>query len=547
MQELTSRSQWIALQEHFESIRDVRMADQFAADPERFERYSIDACGILLDYAKNRIDERTMQLLNELAQAVDVAGEARRMFEGQNINNTENRAVLHSALRRPAGDELMLDGENAVDAVHEVARRAAAFTDRVRNGEWKGYTGKPVRHIVNIGIGGSDLGPLMVCEALRPYASDELQMHFVSNVDGSHIAEALAAVDIESTLFIVASKTFTTLETIANAKAARQYLLDAGASDADIAKHFVAVSTNSAAVADFGIDRDNMFGFWDWVGGRYSLWSSIGLSIRLAIGNEHFDAMLDGAHQMDQHFITAPMAANMPVTLALLGIWYGNFFAARSQVVAPYDQYLHRFAAYLQQLDMESNGKSVRADGEPLTYQTGSVIWGEPGTNGQHAFFQLLHQGTDLIPVDFLAAVETHKPVADQHRMLLANCLAQSEALMTGKSREVVEAELAASGLDASAIAALAPHKVFAGNRPSNTLLYQKLTPAVLGSLIALYEHKVFVQGKIWGVNSFDQWGVELGKQLASTILNEMQAGEAGEHDSSTVALLRRCINGAQA
>jgi glucose-6-phosphate isomerase len=543
MQDLTSRPQWAALRDHFDTTRNLQMADQFAADAGRFERFSVEACGILLDYSKNRIDEQTMRLLVELAEAVDVAGQARRMFDGEKINNTENRSVLHTALRRPSSDTLQVDGENAVQAVHEVAARSAAFTDRVRSGEWTGYTGKPVRHIVNIGIGGSDLGPLMVCEALKPYASDNLQMHFVSNVDGSHIAEALAAVDIESTLFIVASKTFTTLETIANAKAARQYLLDAGAAEADIAKHFVAVSTNAAAVADFGIDRDNMFGFWDWVGGRYSLWSSIGLSIRLAIGNQHFDEMLDGAHQMDQHFASAPLASNMPVIMALLGVWYRNFFGAGSHVIAPYDQYLHRFAAYLQQLDMESNGKSVSADGEPVACQTGPVIWGEPGTNGQHAFFQLLHQGTDLIPADFLAAMQTHKPVADQHRMLLANCLAQTEALMRGKSRDVVEAELKASGLDADAIASLAPHKVFAGNQPSNTLLYRKLTPEVLGALIALYEHKVFVQGKIWGVNSFDQWGVELGKQLASTILGEMQAGVVGSHDSSTTALLQRCID----
>jgi len=515
------------------------MRDMFAQDADRFNNFSASACGIFLDYSKNRISRKTLDLLMALASARGVAEQARRMYSGERINATEDRSVLHTALRQARGTEVIVDGKEVIADVHAVSDKIAAFTDKVRSGEWRGYTGKPVRHIVNIGIGGSDLGPLMVCEALKPWQQRELEFHFVSNVDGTHIAEALAVADPETTLFIVASKTFTTQETLANAHTARQWFLDSAATADDIAKHFVAVSTNQAAVADFGIDPDNMFRFWDWVGGRYSLWSSIGLSIRLSIGNEHFESMLQGAREMDEHFITADHDQNLPVILAMLGVWYGNFFGARSQLIAPYDQYLHRFPAYLQQLEMESNGKSVTMDGVQTDYATGAVLWGEPGTNGQHAFFQLIHQGTDLIPADFIAASVSQNPNGSHHKMLLANCIAQTEALMLGKTLEQVKTELRDSGTNASAVESLAAHKVFPGNHPTNTLMCKELTPQVLGSLIALYEHKVFVQGKIWNINSFDQWGVELGKQLASAVLRELESGQVGDHDASTSGLLR--------
>lgn len=544
MSKLTESAEWKALQSHYDSVKDLHMRDLFADDPSRFNKFSAQSCGVLLDYSKNRITEETMSALVALARRADICAEAARMFSGERINTTEDRSVLHAALRMPRTSTLHVDGEELVAQVHSVSDHAAAFVDKVRNKSWKGYTGKPITDVVNIGIGGSDLGPLMVCEALKPWQQKDLCFHFVSNVDGSHMAEAIQSVDMQSTLFIIASKTFTTQETLANARSAREAFLKSGATDADIAKHFVAVSTNAEAVSEFGIDTDNMFRFWDWVGGRYSLWSSIGLSIRLSVGNEHFNALLDGAHQMDKHFAQTEYESNLPVIMALLGIWYGNFFGARSHVIEPYDQYLHRFPAYLQQLDMESNGKHVQFDGSEVDYSTGPVIWGEPGTNGQHAFFQLIHQGTDLIPADFIAPVNTQNPIGEHHNMLLANFLAQTEALMTGKTQSAAEQELRDKGIDEKEIAAIAPHKVFDGNRPSNTIMVDALTPTALGSLIALYEHKVFVQGKIWGINSFDQWGVELGKQLASNILDELQSKQIGSHDSSTSGLLAHCLRG---
>lgn len=543
MRDLRKLSEWQALQSHHHEIKSLQMRDMFAQDEKRFETFSASACGILLDYSKNRITGETFDLLLELAKKTDINAKAKRMFAGERINATEGRSVLHTALRMPDSKSLIVDGEDVVKQVHTVATHAAQFVDKVRDGVWKGYTGKRIESVVNIGIGGSDLGPLMVCEALKPWQHDDLEFHFVSNVDGSHISEALAKIDAETTLFIVASKTFTTQETLANAQTARQWFLDSGANEAAIAKHFVAVSTNEKAVSEFGIDTDNMFRFWDWVGGRYSLWSSIGLSIRLSIGNDNFDALLQGAHEMDEHFVQTDYRHNLPVILALLGVWYGNFFNARSYVIAPYDQYLHRFPAYLQQLDMESNGKSVQMDGSAVEYTTGAVLWGEPGTNGQHAFFQLIHQGTDLIPADFITAAKSQNPVGAHHKMLLANCIAQTEALMKGKTLFEAQAELRAGGSGDKEIDALAPHKVFSGNRPTNTLLCEEITPQVLGALIALYEHKVFVQGKIWGLNSFDQWGVELGKQLAATVLQELNSGTPGAHDSSTSNLMTYCID----
>lgn len=538
MRDLVNTPEWKALQSHYEAMSGTHMRDMFAEDPDRFNSFSVSACDVLLDYSKNRINAETIDLLADLAQACDIKSEVQRMYLGEKINSTEDRAVLHTALRLPKGESLEVDGEDVVAQIHTVAEHAAGFVNKVRNKEWTGYTGKPITDIVNIGIGGSDLGPLMVCEALKPWQQKDLNFHFVSNVDGSHIAEVVNAVDMQTTLFIIASKTFTTQETLANAGSARSAFLSSGATDKDIAKHFVAVSTNGKAVAEFGIDTDNMFPFWGWVGGRYSLWSSIGLSIRLSIGNDNYDALLDGAYQMDCHFAKADYKNNIPVLLALLGIWYGNFFNARSHVIEAYDQYLHRFAAYLQQLDMESNGKRVKIDGGEINYNTGPVIWGEPGTNGQHAFFQLIHQGTDLIPADFIAPVKSQNPIGDHHKMLLANFFAQTEALMTGKTLSQAESELRDKGLSETQVAALAPHKVFEGNRPTNTIMVDELTPKALGSLIAMYEHKVFVQGKIWGINSFDQWGVELGKQLATTILAEIRTGKIGSHDSSTDGLL---------
>jgi glucose-6-phosphate isomerase len=537
---------WKRLEEHQRAVEPLLMRDLFAQDDQRSARFSLRLGDLLLDFSKNRVTDQTMTLLRELAREAGVEAMRDRMFAGEAINVTEGRAVLHVALRNRSNRPILVDGKQGKrDVMPDVDAALAhmrSFSDAVRSGAWTGYTGKPIRSIVNIGIGGSDLGPVMVTEALRPYLRGDLALHFVSNVDGSHIAEALKRVDPETTLFLVASKTFTTQETMTNAHTARRWFLDRapkGDGEAHVAKHFVALSTNTQAVSAFGIDPANMFVFWDWVGGRYSLWSSIGLSIALGLGFENFAALLDGAFEMDEHFRTAPLEQNLPVTLALLGVWYNDFFGAASHAILPYDQYLHRFPAYLQQGDMESNGKSVSRDGRRVDYQTGPIIWGEPGTNGQHAFYQLIHQGTKLIPCDFLAAVETHNPIGVHHDLLIANYLAQTEALMKGLNEDEARRELEAQGLTGQRLAALLPHKVFPGNRPTNSLLYQKLDPRTLGRLIALYEHKIFVQGVIWNVNSYDQWGVELGKKLAGAIVPELGApGDVTTHDSSTRALI---------
>ncbi|HXF99412.1 MAG TPA: glucose-6-phosphate isomerase [Bacteroidota bacterium] len=539
MSKLTRSKAWKALLDHFEKIEKRHIRDLFAKDPRRFEKFSLEACGILLDYSKNRITEKTMRLLVALARETDVEGWRDRMFTGEKINVTEQRAVLHIALRNRANRPILVDGKDVMPEVNTVLEKMRAFSEAVREERWKGYTGNPITDVINIGIGGSDLGPVMVTEALKPYAKKSLRVHFVSNVDGTHLAEVLKRVHPESTLFIISSKTFTTQETLTNARSARAWFLRASGSEASIARHFVAISTNAKEVAAFGIDVNNMFEFWDWVGGRYSLWSAIGLSIAIAIGFDNFENLLTGAFEMDEHFRTAPLERNMPVILALLGIWYRNFFGAESYAVLPYDQYLHRLPAYLQQLDMESNGKSVSRNGKRVDYATGPVLWGEPGTNGQHAFFQLLHQGTALVPADFIAPIETHNPMGEHHAILLSNFFAQTEALMRGKTEREVKEEMRREGFSRKDIERLLPHRVFEGNRPTNTLLLQKVTPRSLGALIALYEHKVFVQGIIWNINSFDQWGVELGKQLAKTILAELtSAAPTVAHDSSTNGLV---------
>ena len=536
---IASTASWKKLVEHQKTIAPLPMREMFAKDPGRFAKLSLRLGDLLLDYSKNRVTDETMDLLRGLAREAGVEAMRDKMFAGEPINLTEGRAVLHVALRNFSSRPIDVAGKDVMPEVRAALNHMSAFSDSVRSGAWKGFTGKPIRSIVNIGIGGSDLGPVMVTEALRPYGRDDLDIHFVSNVDGSHIAEALKRVDAETTLFLVASKTFTTQETMANAQTARAWFLERAKDEKHIAKHFVALSTNAKEVAKFGISTDNMFVFWDWVGGRYSLWSSIGLSIALAIGFENFHALLEGAHEMDEHFRTAPLDKNLPVTLALLGVWYNNFFGAETHAILPYDQYLSRFPAYFQQGDMESNGKRVTRDGKVVDYQTGPVIWGEPGTNGQHAFYQLLHQGTKLVPADFLASVDTHNPIGEHHTLLLANFLAQTEALMKGKTEDEARAELEASGMKGEALAALLPHKIFPGNRPTNSLLYQKLDPRTLGKLTALYEHKIFVQGIIWNVNSFDQWGVELGKKLANAILPELRAAvDVSSHDASTNALI---------
>ncbi len=539
---LKSLPAWKRLEEHYEQARDLRMRDLFAEDPRRFEDFSLEVGGILLDYSKNRITRETLPLLLELARQCDLEGWRERMFSGGHINNTEDRAVYHVALRNRSNRPMEVDGEDVMPAVNAVLERMAAFSEAVRNGDWKGHTGKAITDVVNIGIGGSDLGPVMVCEALRPYAGP-LRTHFVSNVDGTHMAETLKRVDPQTTLFVVASKTFTTQETMTNARTARAWLLEHLKSEEAVARHFVAVSTNAPEVERFGIDTGNMFGFWEWVGGRYSLWSAIGLPIALYIGMDRFEELLAGAHAMDEHFRTAPLEENMPVILAMIGVWYINFFQACSHAVLPYDQYLHRLPAYLQQADMESNGKRVTRDGEAVDYATGPIIWGEPGTNGQHAFYQLIHQGTRLIPADFIAPVRTHNPVGEHHTILLSNFFAQTEALMKGKTEDEARAELESQGLSGAALEALLPHKVFPGNRPTNSLLLDRVSPHTLGALIALYEHKIFVQGVIWGVNSYDQWGVELGKQLAGAILPELHSGTRVEsHDASTNGLINHYL-----
>ncbi len=518
------------------------MRELFAADPGRCEQFALDACGILLDYSKNRITSTTMELLLQLARAVDVPSWRDRMFAGEPINNTEGRSVLHTALRNRSNTPVMVQGKDVMPEVNRVLGQMERFSSQIRCGEWKGYTGKPITDLVNIGIGGSNLGPLMACEALRHYQTPELRVHFVSNVDATHLVETLKPLNPETTLFIVASKTFTTQETLTNAHAARAWCLDALKQEQAIARHFVAVSTNADAVAAFGIDTDNMFVFWDWVGGRYSLWSAIGLPIAIAVGMERFYELLDGAHAMDEHFRSADLRQNMPVILALLGVWYANFAGAATHAVLPYDQYLRLLPDYLQQADMESNGKRVTRGGELVDYTTGPVLWGMAGTDGQHAFYQLIHQGTQLIPADFIVPVRSHNELGDQHEKLLANCLAQTEALMLGKTEHEAREELESSGLKREMVEELLPHKLFPGNIPTNTLLIDKLTPQRLGSLIAMYEHKIFVQGIVWNINSFDQWGVELGKQLAAVILPELQGEPAGrEHDCSTASLIEYC------
>ena len=530
---------WKALKKHHQEIADLHMRQLFDEDPQRFERFSLRLGEILFDFSKNRIVEETLVLLCDLARQAELAGWIEAMFAGEKINLTEDRAVLHIALRNRSNRSINVDGQDVMPKVNRVLEKMRAFSELVRGGEWRGYTGKPITDIVNIGIGGSDLGPKMVCEALKPYAQPGLNVHFVSNVDSTDLVETLKNLNPETSLFLVASKTFTTQETMTNAHSARAWLLQAAHDEAAIAKHFVAISTNKEAVKKFGIDPKNMFEFWDWVGGRYSLWSAIGLSIALYLGMDHFEELLEGAHQVDQHFYTAPFEKNIPVIMALLGIWYNNFFDADSYAILPYDQYLAHFPAYFQQGDMESNGKRVDKDGHEVTYSTGPIIWGQPGTNGQHAFYQLIHQGTKLIPCDFLAAVNSHNPLGEHHDILLSNFLAQTEALMKGKTADEVRSELAEEGYSGERLERLVPAKTFPGNRPTNSFLYPKLTPQVLGSLIALYEHKIFAQGVIWHVNSFDQMGVELGKQLAKKILPELP-GEAKiqSHDSSTNGLI---------
>ncbi len=539
MSDLTNSSAWMALQNHRKEMDKSHMREMFAADPGRFEKFSLRFHDILLDYSKNRISEETMHLLLALAEEAGLRREIGRMFAGEKINNTEHRAALHVALRNRSGRPIQVDGEDVMPGVNAVLERMRKFTDDVREGRWLGCSGKPITDIVNIGIGGSDLGPVMVCEALKTYAKEGLNVHFVSNVDGTQIVETLKGLRRETTLFVIVSKTFTTQETITNAKTARDWFLTRGGARAAVARHFVAVSTNARAVENFGIDTGHMFEFWDWVGGRYSLWSAAGLSIALYLGMDHFEKLLSGAHGMDEHFRTAEFDKNIPVILALLGVWYNNFWDADSYAILPYDQYMHRFPAYLQQGDMESNGKRVTCDGEPVDYSTGPIIWGEPGTNGQHAFYQLIHQGAKLVPADFLAPVESKNPIGQHHTILLSNFFAQTEALMLGKNEAEVRAELEKEGLGGEELDAAIPHRVFPGNRPSNSILFQKLTPETLGALIAMYEHKIFVQSIIWSVNAFDQWGVELGKQLARRIQPElMLPGEVKSHDSSTNGLI---------
>jgi len=531
---LTQRAAWKALEAHYAKIRELHLRRLFAEDPKRGQRLTAEAVGIYLDYSKNRITDETVRLLLQLAEESGLRSRIDAMFRGEKINVTEKRAVLHVALRAPKGQSIVMDGEDVVPQVHAVLDKMAKFSNRVRGGEWKGHTGKPIRNVINVGIGGSDLGPVMAYEALRHYGQRDLTFRFVSNIDGTDFAEATRDLDAEETLFIISSKTFTTLETMTNAHTARDWALKTLKHHAAIAKHFVAVSTNAEEVAKFGIDTSNMFEFWDWVGGRYSMDSAIGLSTMIAIGPEHFRAMLDGFHQMDEHFRTAPFARNLPVLMGLLAVYYNNFFGAQTIAVLPYEQYLKRFPAYLQQLTMESNGKHVTLDGTEVGYQTGPIYWGEPGTNGQHSFYQLIHQGTKLIPCDFIAFAQPLNPLGRHHDILLANVLAQVEALAFGKTSQEVQAEGTPPWL--------VPHRTFEGNRPSNTILLERLTPAALGKLVALYEQSVFTQGAIWQVDSFDQWGVELGKVLAQRIIPEIESQKEFQlqHDSSTNTLIRR-------
>jgi len=538
--DFTTTKAYKYLADHYIDIASKNIKDLFKADKQRFVKFSLQFENILLDYSKNRIDDETTALLIQLARECSVNKAIASMFSGEKINATEGRPVLHVALRNRSNTPVYVDGKDVMPDVNRVLRQMETFSEAVISGTWKGYTGKAITDVVNIGIGGSDLGPVMVTEALKAY-KNRLNMHFVSNVDATHIVETLKGLSPETTLFLIASKTFTTQETMTNAHSARDWFLKGGGNEKDVAKHFVALSTNTEGVEKFGIDTKNMFEFWDWVGGRYSLWSAIGLSIVLSIGFENFTELLAGAHAMDNHFKTTELEQNLPVILALVGIWYNNFFDAETNAILPYDQYMHRFAAYFQQGDMESNGKHVDRNGKPVDYSTGPIIWGEPGTNGQHAFYQLIHQGTKLIPCDFIAPAQSHNPLGEHHKMLLSNFFAQTEALMNGKTREEVAAELIKSGKTAEEIEKLAPFKEFDGNRPTNSILLKKITPYSLGSLIAMYEHKIFVQGIIWNIYSFDQWGVELGKQLAGKILPELQDdSEVSAHDSSTNGLINQ-------
>ena len=536
----TTTKAWQALQQHYDTeMKQVHMRQLFKDDPERFSKFSYCMDNLLVDLSKNIITEKTRQLLLQLADECRLKDGIEAMFGGELINHTEGRAVLHTALRNLTDQPVSTEGKDVMPEVRDVLSKMKAFCAKVHSGEWKGFTGKPIRYIVNIGIGGSDLGPLMVTEALKHYWVDGIQPFFVSNVDGTHIVETLKKVDPEQTLFLVASKTFTTQETMTNALTAREWFLKTAGDEAHVAKHFAALSTNEKAVVAFGIEKENMFGFWDWVGGRYSLWSAIGLSIALTVGYDHFHSLLAGANKMDQHFRNTPFEQNIPVLLALTGIWYTNFFGTQTEAILPYDQYMHRFAAYFQQGNMESNGKSVDRNGQRVNYSTGPVIWGEPGTNGQHAFYQLIHQGTPIIPCDFIAPAISQNPVGDHHQKLMSNFFAQTEALMNGKTSEEAKAELVKAGMDSTKVDELVPFKAFAGNRPTNSILVKEIDPFALGQLIAMYEHKIFVQGVIWNIYSFDQWGVELGKQLANKILPELGGDEKVQgHDSSTNGLI---------
>lgn len=543
MSSLTLYPVWQKLCFHQQTMAATHMRDLFAKDPDRFSKFSLKFTDILLDYSKHRIDDKTLPMLMQLAREANIEGWRDRMFAGDKINITEDRAVLHTALRNRSNTPVMVDGKDVMPDVNAVLAQMRKFSDSVRNGSWLGYSGKKITDIVNIGIGGSDLGPVMVCDALKPYSSPDLRVHFVSNIDGAHLMRALNVCNPETTLFIVASKTFTTQETMTNAHSARTWFLESAKDEVHIAKHFVALSTNLKAVQEFGIDTSNMFAFWDWVGGRYSLWSAIGLSIALYIGMDNFEDLLAGGHEMDNHFKTAPLEQNMPVILAMIGIWYNNFFHVDSQAILPYDQGMARFPAYMQQADMESNGKFIDRHGNRVKYKTGSVIWGEAGTNGQHAFYQLIHQGTQIVPCDFLMPVHSHYAIGKNgyahHKILLANFLAQTQSLMLGKTKEQARAELVSQGYSGVALEELLPHKVFEGNRPTTSIMFDKLTPNTLGKLIALYEHKIFVQGIVWNINSFDQWGVEYGKQIAQQILPQLTNDEViSNYDSSTNGLI---------
>ncbi len=537
--DITASSAWKELESHHQQTSTVHMRDLFDSDAGRFDRYAMRFKDFLIDFSKHRITNETLPLLRNLAKQAGVENLRDAMFAGEKINTSEDRAVLHVALRNRSNRPILVDGQDVMPEVNAVLEQMRTFCDAVRGGTWRGFSGKQITDIVNIGIGGSDLGPVMVTESLRPYISKDLQPHFVSNVDSTHIAETLKSLDPETTLFLIASKTFTTQETLTNAHAARDWFLAVAGDEAHVAKHFVALSTNQTEVEKFGIDPANMFRFWDWVGGRYSFWSAIGLSIAVSIGFDRFEELLEGAHEMDEHFRTAPLEENIPVTMGLLGVWYNDFYGCQTQAILPYDQYMHRFPAYFQQGDMESNGKHVDRQGKHINCQTGPVLWGEPGTNGQHAFYQLIHQGTKIIPCDFIAPVHTHNPMGQQHRILLSNFFAQPEALMKGKTENEIVVELTAAGMDEQQAKTLAPYKVMEGNRPSTSILFRTLDPRTLGSLVALYEHKIFTMGAVWNINSFDQWGVELGKVLARAILPELEDDKTiSTHDSSTNGLI---------